>query len=512
MCDFCTGAEPLLGYLFALKKPNINLSKHRLISILAAGESFSMAQAQQNIHKQQYRGRALLSWVVALSCVGASAPSWAQGSVGAAGEVEFVRGVGFAQSPGQTPRTLGRGLPLKEGDRLTTADGATAILKLDDGTRMTVRPNSELVLSQYKYRQDAQDNSMVMQLFRGGLRAITGLIAKSSPNAARIQTNTATIGIRGTDFDARICAKDCAIEAARTNERAKPNTIQASAKVLTSRGEVMAVDGAGQRRRLVDGGGVYPGDVVETGQGTQAILAFRDESRVAIGATSRFRVDSFVYDRSSAGEGRMLVSLLKGTVRALSGLIAKANNKNVGYSTSTATIGIRGTEMLIRCTGVCAGEPGGADDGLTVFTYSGLVDVTRQGAGNNQVVSLSPQQGLFLNEQGSNSLSAEPVNDLPQPGSLPLPPSLFDSSNVNENEEGLYVFVREGHIEITNNSQTLHLGRNEAGFSGLPGIVTRPDFIPRFVEFDRIPLPNARNFTVATLLGDSDIRVSRVCR
>ena len=33
------------------------------------------------------------------------------------GEVEFSRGVGFAQSPGKLPRTLGKGLTLNEGDR-----------------------------------------------------------------------------------------------------------------------------------------------------------------------------------------------------------------------------------------------------------------------------------------------------------------------------------------------------------------------------------------------------------
>src|SRR5690348_14932976 len=67
----------------------------------------------------------------------------------AAGEVEFSRGVGFAQSPGGGPRTLGKGLELKEGDRLTTAEGASAVIKLQDGTRMTVRPNTEIVLQQY---------------------------------------------------------------------------------------------------------------------------------------------------------------------------------------------------------------------------------------------------------------------------------------------------------------------------------------------------------------------------
>ena len=422
-----------------------------------------------------------------------------------------MRGVGFAQSPGQTPRTLGKGLPLQEGDRLTTADGATAVVKLQDGTRMTVRPGSEMVLSQFKYKQDAQDNSMVINMLRGGLRAITGLISKSSPNAARIQTNTATIGIRGTDFDARICSRDCGTEAARVTQAAKPNAIGASAKVLSSRGEVVAVDGAGQRRRLVDGGGVYPGDVVETGQGTQAILAFRDESRITLGATSRFRVDNFVYDSANAGEGRMLTSLLKGTVRALSGLIAKANNRNVGYSTSTATIGIRGTDVLIRCTGACAGESGAAEDGLTVFTYAGVVDVTKLTDFTSTFV-LPAGQGLSVLPQGTRGVNTEPANDLTAPSSVPVPPAFFGSEATQENQEGLFVFVRDGHIEIATGSSVLHLGRNEAGFAGNNGGVARPQDVPRFLEFDRTPLPNASNFNVTALLGDSNVRGGRVCR
>jgi hypothetical protein len=449
---------------------------------------------------------------VAISLSLVCAASFAQTAAsGNAGEVEFMRGVGFAQTPGQTPRTLGKGLPLQEGDRLTTADGATAVVKLQDGTRMTVRPGSEMVLSQFKYKQDAPDNSMVINMLRGGLRAITGLIAKGSPNAARIQTNTATIGIRGTDFDARLCSRDCGAESARIAQAAKPNAVQASAKVLTSRGDVVAVDSQGQRRRLVDGGGVYPGDVVETGLGTLAILAFRDESRVTVGATSRLRIDSFVYDSKNAGEGRMLTSILKGTVRALSGLIGKANNRNVAYSTSTATIGIRGTEVLIRCTGICANETGAANDGLSVYTYSGQVDVTKL-TDFTSSFSLLPGQGLNVSPAGTQGLNAEPANDLTAPGSLPAAPALFSNESTSENTEGLYVFVRDGHIELTTSSQVLHLGRSEAGVAGSDGNVSRPQDVPRFLEFDRTPLPNASNFNVTALLGDSNIQGGRICR
>jgi hypothetical protein len=94
-----------------------------------------------------------------------------------AGEVEFSRGAGVAQAPGKLPRTLGKGLALNEGDRLTTSEGSTAIVKLQDGTRMTLRPNSELILQNFKFKEDSPDNSMVMQLLRGGFRAVTGLIS-----------------------------------------------------------------------------------------------------------------------------------------------------------------------------------------------------------------------------------------------------------------------------------------------------------------------------------------------
>lgn len=430
--------------------------------------------------------------------------------VAAAGEVEFMRGVGFAQSPGQAPRTLGRGLALMEGDRLTTADGASAVVKLQDGTRMTVRPGSEMILTQFKYRQDAQDNGMVISMLRGGLRAITGLISKSSPNAARVQTNTATIGIRGTDFDARICQRDCGAEAAQVAQAARPNAVQASAKAVSARGEVSVVDGSGQRRRLVSGGGVYAGEVVETGPTTQVVLAFRDESKVTVGAVSRFRVDTFVFDSGNPSEGRMLASLLKGTVRALTGLIGKANSRNVTYSTSTATIGIRGTDVLMRCSGVCAQETGEPADGLSVFVYAGSIGVTRVGETGTFLVS--PNAGLNLTPAGSQALTIPPANDLTPPQEVVVPPALFETSSTSENKEGLYVFVRDGHIELTTSSSVLHLGRNEAGMAGNDGQVARPQELPRFIEFDRTPLPNANNFNVSALLADTNSDRGRVCR
>ena len=425
----------------------------------------------------------------------------------AVGEVEFSRGVGFAQTPGQVPRTLGKGLSLHEGDRLTTAEGASAIIKLDDGTRMTVRPNSEMVLQTYHFKENAPDNSMLMQLVRGGFRAVTGLISKNAPNAAKVRTSTATIGIRGTDFDARLCTRECAVESSRVQESARPNAVLASAKVVNAQGEVNAIDAAGVRRRLVDGGSVYPGDVVETATATRAVLAFRDDTRISMGQTTRFRVDNFVYDTQNAGEGRFLASVLKGTVRALTGLIAKANNRNVGFSTATATIGIRGTGFDVVCTGACAEEPSSGDDsGLTLFTWLGSIAVTPTGSTAFEV--LQAGQGLFISPTGIRPIANQPPIDDPRPDSVIVPPKLFTSDAVSDDREGLFVYVRDGHIEIATANDILQLGRGEAGFAGFAGETARPNLIPKFIDFDKLPMPTSKNPLLVSVLADAGVKSS----
>jgi hypothetical protein len=425
-------------------------------------------------------------------------PAWAQ----SAGTVEFSRGVGFAQAPGQAPRTLGQGLPLSEGDRLTTADGAFAIVRLQDGTKMTVRPGSELVLEQYKFREGAADNSMVMRLLRGGFRAITGLISKNAPSAARVQTGTSTIGIRGTDFDARLCSSgDCMREAARVADKPRPNAVLASAKVVSVEGQISAVDTNGQRRVMVAGAGVFPGELVETEPGTKAVLAFRDESRVTLGASTRFRIDNFNFDAGNPGEGRFLVSLLRGSVRALTGLIGRANTRNVGFTTPTATVGIRGTGLDLDCS----------DMNCAFFTWLGAIVVSPNG--QTALDALLAGQGLSIGPDGIRPLSDTPLNDLPRPDGVEVNfQQLFGLSDSPEDREGLFVLVRDGHIEILTATEVLHLGRGEAGFADAAGRVSRPALMPRFLDYDLVPLPNHPNPLLASIMSDAGVRESLQCR
>lgn len=452
--------------------------------------------------------RKLTGWLLAAATtLGAAGPLWAQQ---AAGEVDFARGAGFAQQPGQTPRTLGKGLPLVEGDRLSTGVGAFAIIKLNDGTRMTLRPNTDLLLQTYRFRESAPDNSMVMQLFRGGFRAITGLINKNAPNAAQVQTATATIGIRGTDFDARLCGRDCYDESRLVAQLTKPNSVQASAKVAVMQGDVFAQDTTGARRRLVAGGAVYPGDLVETGARTFALLAFRDQSRAALGSNTRMQIQNFVYDAKNPSEGSFLVRLARGSMRAVTGLIGKSNPSRVGFSTATATIGIRGTGFDATCTGECAGEPAEPDTGFRLFTWEGAVGVTAGGRGEEIV---GEGQGIFISGELVRRLSSAPEIDAPRPDDVPVDEeALFSAAPIGDDPDGLYVFVREGHVEIRTATEVLHLGRGEAGFVSGSGETTRPSELPLFIEFDQTPMPDVENPALSSLLRELLPRAAEVCR
>ncbi len=112
-----------------------------------------------------------------------------------------------------------------------------------------------------------------------------------------MRTAVATIGIRGTEFDARLCSTDCADEA---KQRPGP-----AGRAGFVRGSVVASAGGGARSRsLVAGDSVYNGDRIVTGEGAYAVLAFRDKSRVTVLPNTEFHVENFEYNAAQPERGR----------------------------------------------------------------------------------------------------------------------------------------------------------------------------------------------------------------
>ncbi len=121
---------------------------------------------------------------------------------GVAGRVQFVAGdVRVVDDKGKT-RPMQKGQEVNEGDTVLSGANGSAQLKMVDGALVAVRPSTELKVIDYVFdAKDSSKESASFSLVKGGLRAITGLIGKANKDKYKIETPTATIGIRGTDHE-----------------------------------------------------------------------------------------------------------------------------------------------------------------------------------------------------------------------------------------------------------------------------------------------------------------------
>lgn len=117
-----------------------------------------------------------------------------------AGFIKSVRGNVQLLGPGGQARQAQAGDKVGAVDRIVTGADAAASLVLRDGTAMVVGPATRLDLKEFHFDSTTQDGGLLVSLLRGSMRMITGLIGKTNPGAVRVDTQTATIGIRGTDF------------------------------------------------------------------------------------------------------------------------------------------------------------------------------------------------------------------------------------------------------------------------------------------------------------------------
>lgn len=101
-------------------------------------------------------------------------------------------------------RELARGDAVKEEERIITGDKSFAVLQFVDGAKVTIRPNSVLDIKQYVYN-GGDENAATLSLVSGGLRIITGAMAKSEPDSFKVETPVALMGVRGTEFVVVLC-------------------------------------------------------------------------------------------------------------------------------------------------------------------------------------------------------------------------------------------------------------------------------------------------------------------
>jgi hypothetical protein len=165
----------------------------------------------------------------------------------------------------------------------------------------------------------------------------------------------------------------------------------ASAIVTSQTGTVQVQTGTAPARPLREGDRVNQGDTVSTGAGSSVVLKFDDGSVSALTANSRMTITTYQYNRAN-NTGSVLLSLIDGGMRALTGLIGKNSPDRVSYRAATATIGIRGTDVTIVTS--AGNVVVSVTDGAISFTFGG------------QTVTIPAGQAIHARPDGTFSRGA----------------------------------------------------------------------------------------------------------
>jgi hypothetical protein len=176
---------------------------------------------------------------VLLAFFAASGGAWAQGTMThLSGPVSVLRADGSRMAGAS-------GLALAVGDTVLSGAAGFARIEMTDGAELVVRPNTQLKIERYTFEKDrpSADDS-VLSVLKGGLRTVTGLIGKrGKQDAYQLKTTTATIGIRGTQFDMRLCAGDCGALADGTYVKTTRGSVILSTLAAPSVPESVAIPG-----------------------------------------------------------------------------------------------------------------------------------------------------------------------------------------------------------------------------------------------------------------------------
>ena len=138
--------------------------------------------------------------VIALALVLAAAPALAAGQQPeptAAGRIKIASGSVFIVRAGATiPAQPGQ--VVFEADTLRTGADGRLGLTLKDDTRLSLGPNSEIRLDRFAYAPAEGRLGFVLNVVRGVAAYVSGRIAKLAPDAVRLETPAAIVGVRGT--------------------------------------------------------------------------------------------------------------------------------------------------------------------------------------------------------------------------------------------------------------------------------------------------------------------------
>lgn len=145
---------------------------------------------------------------------------------------------------------------------------------------------------------------------------------------------------------------------------------------------------------------IRAGETISTDSKSETMIKMADDTTLLVRPNTQFKVTEFKYDKSQ--DDSAVMTLVRGTLRMVTGLIGKRRPTNVRVNTLIATIGIRGTDFEVAVV---------PED--TAQTRSGVYDYVHDGATNIKLTQLDRNLDVKKNQTAF-------APEKPKPGEDPL--------------------------------------------------------------------------------------------
>jgi FecR protein len=95
------------------------------------------------------------------------------------------------------------------------------------------------------------------------------------------------------------------------------------------------------------GAPLQPGDRIATGATGSAIVTLRDGTVLTVGPNSVVELSRYAFEPTTQ-RGNFLVDLFEGSIRVVTGLLARVNPELFRVNTPTSVVGVRGTDFIVE--------------------------------------------------------------------------------------------------------------------------------------------------------------------
>ncbi len=185
-------------------------------------------------------GRGTRLSIPELSAASSQGPAEAARKGPPVGEVVSASGRLVAIDAAGDRRVLASGNPVRRDDTVRTGARGRAVIEMRDGERLTLRADSEVRIRQWRLPETGP-GERVIELVKGGLRAVTGAIGNRDADDYRTVTPDTTLGVRGTRYAVRLCGQgEC--------RAAGDGALPAGLYLGVDQGRVSALNEAGEAR------------------------------------------------------------------------------------------------------------------------------------------------------------------------------------------------------------------------------------------------------------------------